>query len=303
MKKKIYATIDIGTNSVLLLIAEMDTSHHITVLEEDADITQLGEGLAALHIISPAAVERTIDVLQRYLVRCKAERVEKIIAVGTEALRRAKNAPAVLQEINTQTGIEIEVISPEREAWLTYLAATRDFGEDITVMDIGGGSTEFIAGKAQLLSIPIGSVTLTESYLPSNPATLPEQTTLVNIIDEHLKTYLKNPSPWKKRTFVATAGTATTIAAMHLKLDSYDQARVHGLSMTQHDVTSIEKIVLPLTTQERAQLPGLHPKRAPFILAGSILLERAMHYLGYDCVMVSDRGLRWGLLYSKITNN
>ncbi|MBI4211808.1 MAG: Ppx/GppA family phosphatase [Deltaproteobacteria bacterium] len=295
------ATIDIGTNSVLLLIAQIAKDGSITVLEEQAEITQLGEGFATDPTIRPAVFERNLTVLKKFAERCRVHAVNTIKVVATEGMRRARNSKEFIAAVKTQTGFEIEIISGEREAELTYKAAAHDFGADITVMDIGGGSTEFIA-KNFSTSIPMGSVILTEQFLQSDPPTESEYKKLVDYIETNLKKNLTIELLHHRTIaqFVATAGTATTVAAMHLKLATYDQAKVHGTSISRQNIESILDQIKSMPLAERITLPGLHPKRAPFIIAGTTLLLKAMEFLGFDTVTVSDRGLRWGMLYSII---
>lgn len=294
-----FATIDIGTNAALLLIAEVSQGK-IKILENRAEIPRLGKGLGFNHALSSEGIQQTLAVVTEYADLCKKHAVERLTAVGTEALRRANNAQEFLTRAEHILGASLEVISGEREATLTHRAATHDFGTDILTVDIGGGSTELIVSEKSsisFVSIPTGSVLLTELYLTTDPVTETEYSALEQNIDvmlkQHATLFLKKR--WK--TLIATAGTATTLAAMHAKLDTYDQERVHGYTLSATDIDELILTLQPLRIQDRKKLVGLHPRRADAILAGATLLRRIMIFLGCNTVTVSDRGLRWGLLY------
>lgn len=298
LKHPLLATIDIGTNSTLLLIGEM-RGGKIIPHEERAEITRLGKGLEASSRIDEQNAEVTIAVLRDYGAACRARSVQKIAIVGTEVLRRATNAQWFVDRVKQELGLDIEIISGEREAEFTYQACEMDFGEDIAVIDIGGGSTEFIT-KEMRVSTKLGSVVLTERFLKSDPVTESEYSQLVEYIENTLDNALRSGWPEHRGVesvsrFIATAGTATTMATMKLRLDTYDHSKVHGSIVMTEEIREIIAQLKPRTVAERMKLPGLHPKRADAILAGATILERAMRFLGFDQITVSDRGLRWGL--------
>ncbi len=292
-----FATIDIGTNTTLLLIAKMSTDGSVIVVEDIAKLPRLGEDLAKQNILTAAAQHRTIAVLQEFKEICDQHNVTNIAAVGTAALRRAENSSEFIKAVATKTGIEIEIISAEKEAQLSFAAAKKDFGKEILVLDIGGGSTELIKPDDRCdnswVSLPFGTVTLTEKFLASDPVTADELQALCAYIDKQIESI----SPAKHATLVATAGTPTTLAAMELKLAQYDHTLVHGFHLQK---TSIETMIAQLESlniKERQKLAGLHPKRADVILAGANILLKIIKHLELKEVVVSDRGVRWGLLY------
>jgi exopolyphosphatase / guanosine-5'-triphosphate,3'-diphosphate pyrophosphatase len=306
----IAATIDVGTNSVLLLIGERQSDNSVRVLEDLARVTRLGEGVAASGVLAAAAAERTMAALREYRARCRELGVADVAAVGTAALRNATTAADFLDRARTELGLTIEVISSEREAQLTYRAASHDFGDEIVVVDIGGGSTEFIAqsrtsenaaSELHLISLPIGCVSLTERLAAHDPVTTPELHVLRMAVHETLGSELDlhefaHPHDLK---LVATAGTATTLAAMHLELAPYDPARVHGSCLKVTDLRDLMNAISEKTLEERRRMPGLLPERADVILAGAVLLHEVMSTLGYAEVTISDRGVKWGLFYEK----
>ena len=294
------ATIDIGTNSVLLLICQKEKDP-IKAIGDFATICRLGEGIGDSRQLKPEAMERAIEVLKNYRSLCDQHRVEKIFAVGTAAIRRAENGNVFIQRVKKELGIDVQVISGEKEAELNWISCSTDFGPEIVVIDIGGGSTEmcWYTGKVEKISIPIGTVFLTEKYCHSDPVTDKEFQKLNNAIQQTLQSQ-RASVPEYKRTIVATAGTATTLASVHQKLDIYQSEKIHGSSLT---LAEIQKIVLELkskTIAERKKIRGLEPKRADVILSGACLLENFVRVSGQSTVLVSDRGVRWGLAYEKL---
>lgn len=289
------ATIDIGTNSVLLLIVEKKQDHSLNILADEAIITRIGEGLGQANQFLSSGMERTLNCLKRYRILCDQHRVEKIIAVGTAAFRKAANAKEFVAQVKKECGFEVEVISGKREARLTWKAASTDFGGDIIVVDIGGGSTEIILSEKQLVSLPVGSVFLTENFCHSDPISEDDYQKICNTIEEQLNSLkLKNKNV---KQLIATAGTATTLGAIQKKMMVYKHHEIHGLQLS---LTEIKKILVELkskTVAERKKIPGLEPLRADVILAGTLLLQKISEYFGFDVITISDRGVRWGLVY------
>lgn len=313
---KSVAAIDIGTNSVLLTIAEAGLNSGVKARLELANITRLGEGVADSGLFNREAMKRTLAVLTEYARVCKEYSVTDILVVGTAAMRRARNSGEFIKRVQDECGLTIEVISGEREAELSFLAASTDFGSNIIVVDIGGGSTEFISGAT--VSIPIGSVLLHEKIVKTDPISDKEFSDIVYEVQEKLKKISPPPdlppqggrenlnapilrqAQDERSILVATAGTATTLAAMKLGLKEYSHSKVHGEALTIADIEKIIDDLKGLTIEDRKKLPGLEPKRADVILPGALILETVMKKLGYDKVTVSDRGVRWGLIYEQV---
>lgn len=291
-----HAAIDIGTHSVLLLILEKQNGG-MRKLADEAALTRIGEGMGHSRRFGAGGMERTLAVLQRYKDLCNRHGVEKITAVGTAAFRKAENAAEFLFQVRNECGLEIEVISGEREAQITWKAASADFGPKIMVVDVGGGSTEIITPE-RMLSLPIGSVMLTENFVCSDPVAEGEYRNICAEIENHLRRsgFDRSATQGLER-LVATAGTATTLGAIHEKIKVYKHDTVHGLVLSIEEIRNIIAGLRIKTVEERKKIPGLEPGRADVILAGSLLVEKTAGHFGFNAVTVSDRGVRWGLLY------
>ena len=295
-----FATIDIGTNSVLLLIGKALPDKNVRIIEDHATVTRIGQNLSKTNLISEESSVRTLDCLIQYSKLCAKHSVTNVAIVGTYALRQAKNSENFLREVKNATGWEIEIISPEREAQLTFNASTHDFGENIIVIDIGGGSTEFIC-KNNWKSFSIGCVNLTENYIKNDPPNDHE----INELRTHVHNLFNlqlDPLSYAHphdRVFVATAGTATTLMAMKLELRNYSAEKVHGQELKLTDLRNIIDLLKSKSINDRKNLIGLAPERADIILPGALILHEAMSYLGFTSVTISDRGVRYGLFYEK----
>ncbi len=293
------AAIDCGTNTVLLTIA--DLGDEVRPVREEAEITRLGEGLARTGRITEAAAERALAVFQRYAQLILEARCDRVLAVGTEALRRASNGAEIVARIDAvlaPVGARLEIIAGQREAALSFAAVRGSFPAlhgVRTVVDIGGGSTELVVGDEAILeviSLPIGSVVLTEAHITHDPPTEDERASLLAAIDLAL-----DGAPRPRGTIVGIAGTVTTYAAIALGMTDYDATRVHGhrlgLAALSREVARLGALRL----DDRRRTPGLAPKRADVIYAGGLILSRVLERAGATECVVSDRGIRWGLLY------
>jgi len=296
------ATIDIGTNTILLLVAEV-ADGAVRVLAERAEITRLGRGIGDGGGLGRPGIERTLAMLAEYATIAAAHGA-RLHAIGTEALRRAPNAQEFLAPAGAILGSAVEVIDGDREAALTFLAALRSFPQLLTgsavVIDIGGGSTEIIVARAGRItfrkSLAIGSVRLTERHIKHDP---PAPTELAAVEDEIVRQLDSVPFPAPPLTLVGTAGTVTSLCAMSLALSSYDPDRVHGHRLS---LAALDREIARLrasTQAEREHMAGLDPRRADVILAGAAILRHIASAAGTSEILVSDRGIRWGLLYEK----
>jgi exopolyphosphatase / guanosine-5'-triphosphate,3'-diphosphate pyrophosphatase len=296
------ATIDVGTNTTLLLVAE-ERGGQIVVLEDQAEITRLGRGIGKDGGLGREGIERTLAALRTYATLARQHQVE-IVAVGTEGLRRASNAQEFLGPAAAILGTPIQVIDGEREAALSFLAAARSFPAEaagsMVVVDIGGGSTEVIVSRAGAVelrrSLPLGSVRLTERHVRHDPATGAEVEAIVKDVSEALDAIALPAGA----ALVGTAGTVTSLAAMAQKLASYDPALVHGYHLTVAQLQQIAAELRASTQDQRERMPGLDPRRADVILAGALILQVIVQRSGAQSALVSDRGIRWGLLYERL---
>lgn len=305
MSPRRSAFIDIGTNAILCLIADIRDTGRFRVLDDLADIARLGQGVDHTGHISPEGEQRALEVLEYYRQHCQNLGVEEIVAVGTSALRDAANSSAVRARFRAKLGFDIRVISGSEEAAYSFLAVQRGltFGDqELMVIDIGGGSTEFIRGNqlgvSRAVSIDIGSVRLTERFLHSDPVKTEEVAPMVAAIDQELaRLPARGIHADTKLTLVGIAGTFTTLAAVYKHLKRYSHGDVHGSTLALNEVRRQSELFQKLTIKERKDIVGMDPKRADVIFAGACLIERIMKDFHADRVIVSDQGVRYGLLH------
>ena len=305
MSPRRSAFVDIGTNTILCVIAEIRDTGRFRVLEDLAEITRLGQDVDRTRRISAAGEERSLAVLRRYRERCDHLGVEEIVAVGTSALRDAHNNADVCARFHQELGCDIRVISGEEEAAYSFLAVQRGLclnGQEILVIDIGGGSTELIRGNASgtslAMSLDLGSVRLTERFLHSDPVRPGEVARMKDAIDEDLEGLAQRGiQPDPAIVLVGIAGTFTTLAAMEKRLASYSHREVHGSLLTRDAVTRQVRRLGEKSIAERREMIGLEPQRADVIFAGAYLVERIMKRYGGERLIVSDQGVRYGLLH------
>lgn len=301
----VVGIIDIGTNSVLLLIVQINADQSITTLHDECRIVRLSSGFDA------DAMERTIVALRDFKATCTKLNCDSIHAVGTAGFRMAKNADALIQRVSNELGINISIIDGKEEARLIYLSCQKDFGHlrNIAVLDIGGGSTEIVTAQ-ESASLPFGVVTLTEQFIHSDPPKRTEIEQLRQFVSTCISSsVVSRPSSANGiRTteygrLIATAGTPTTLAAIHLGLKNYDSKLVHGLRLTVNDISILKNRLEALPLSERSRIPCLPEKRADVIVAGTNVLLIVMDYLNFDSILISDHGLRYGVLHEMIDKN
>jgi exopolyphosphatase/guanosine-5'-triphosphate,3'-diphosphate pyrophosphatase len=305
-----FATIDVGTNTILLLVAELDEDGAFRVLTDRAEIARLGEGVDRTRSLSAAGVERALVVLREYVHACRNFGVEEIAAAGTSALRDALNAKSFLARLKQEFKLDLRVLSGREEAAYSYLAVQKGLqldAQDVLVVDVGGGSTEFILAKDGklhgLASLDVGSVRLTERFLASDPARKEECDRLIQTVDQSLTKLLADWGGEPSRTtMVGIAGTFTTLSAVEKGLTHYSHSEVHGSRLSRAEVERQVELYRARTVAERKQIAGLEPKRADVILAGALAIQRIMTLFDIDEAIVSDQGIRYGLLYERIAN-
>lgn len=298
------ATIDIGTNTTLLLVARVSPDRTLHLVEERAEITRLGRGIGAGGALGAEGIARTLAALQEFTTVARRHQA-KIAAIGTEALRRAPNSAAFLEPAAEIIGKPIEVIDGAREAALTFEAVADAFpaalAGALTVVDIGGGSTEIViavGGDVTFnVSLPLGSVRLTERFIHHDPPRLEELAALTAAVDAALVAVPFRAAGVPPATLVGVAGTVTSLAAMAEALVSYDPARVHGYRLSQAALADQIARLRVGTQAARERIIGLDPRRADVILAGALILQRIAAAAGAGEVQVSDRGIRWGLMH------
>ena len=300
------AVIDIGTNTLLLLVAEIrhrDGHLQLAPIHEACEFGRLGQGLDATGVLDPSAVARSLDIVRSYRATMDRLGVVAVRAVGTQALREADNATDFVTPAEDLLGSPIEVIAGDDEARLVYRAVAEGLprlrGERFIIADVGGGSTEIITSSsdgadiASYISVPIGSVRMHERHLHDDPPTTAQVAALMDDIDRSLSG-LSWPTGAR---LVGSAGTATTIASMALLLEDYDGERVQGHTMTRAAVEGQFERLLALSVAERCELPGLPRQRADVIDAGVAIFVRLLRHLATDEFVINDRGVRWGVAH------
>ncbi|MDK2887324.1 exopolyphosphatase / guanosine-5'-triphosphate,3'-diphosphate pyrophosphatase [Desulfofundulus australicus DSM 11792] len=287
------AVIDIGTNSTRLLVADVQGEKVERVVHFDLVTTRLGEGIGSGYL-KKEAIRRTCGTLKHFLERSHSLRVERVIAAATSAVRDARNREEFLEEAR-RAGLEVTVLSGEEEAYLSYLGVVAGLAvkrSGLVVMDVGGGSTEFIWPQGDLLycrSVNVGAVRMTEGG--HDDAAISR---LLSPVLEQVR--LNSP-----RHLVGVGGTVTTCAAMVQKLAVYDPDRVHGFVISIEEVEDLLDVLSRCTLEERRRLPGLQPERADIITAGLRIVRLVMRELNISCLQVSETDIMHGLAIKAAT--
>ncbi len=298
MRGRRVAAIDIGTNTVLLLVAEElgARSGRLRPVLERATITRLGQGVDASGVLAAEAVERTRACLESYAREISLARAERVAIVGTSAMRDARGGPELQARISSMFGVEARVLTGDEEARLTFAGAVGGLAlpeeDEAAVFDVGGGSTEIVVGSVRgeraprfSRSFDIGSVRLTERHGER-----------MADIERTVRAELAQLPPLPSRTPpIGVAGTVTTLAAVSLGLAPYDGARVHGHVMSAAEVRRVVRELADMSVETRRRVPGMEPARADVIIAGGVIVETLLGLWNSDSLVVSDRGVRWGL--------
>jgi exopolyphosphatase/guanosine-5'-triphosphate,3'-diphosphate pyrophosphatase len=297
------AALDIGTNTVLLLIVESDGPPQFRVVQDRHAIARLGENVDKTGTISEEAFQRFRIVLIEHLDAIRHHHVDTIRAIATSAMRDAKNASEIVKRIQKEFGITVEIISGDAEAGLTFRGALVGLSlpeptKRIAVLDIGGGSTELSFGSHSAFehgtSMNIGALRMTERL----GRTTEERKRNIVMVTDEIRQSLQAALATKQQiaNLVAVAGTPTTLAAMAMELESFNENRIHGYPLTLEVVENLFGEIQSLSLDElNARYPSVHPGRADILLAGSLILREAMVALGMNQVLVSTHGLRYGI--------
>lgn len=296
-----YAAIDIGTNTVLLLI--VDVRKELEDVLDISTITRLGEGLKEKGYLSQEAMTRTFSALDAYKGLIDKNKVLDVYCVGTSALREAKNSGVFLKLVKEKLGFAIQIISEREEAYCTYLSVKNDCSikaDDFIIVDIGGGSTEVIKGDKEkfidFFSIPIGSVKLTEMFVKHDP---PEEKEIESLVD-FIQGSLSIPFDGKNRQVIGTAGTITNLASIILGMESYDKGKIHGFRISYKDVENVIGKLKCMATAERRRMKGMEKGREDIILQGIILMREIMSYFCTKELTVSANGVRYGVIFERL---
>jgi len=299
----VYAGIDIGTLTVRLLIARIESDGTLQQIASERRIVRLGEGLQASRRLQPVAMTRAVDTLRSWMPVIEQAGAQHITAVATSAVRDAINREEFLDEVKRATGLEVEMISGKEEARRSLLGVQAGLPSGIErflALDIGGGSTEFIKAapghRAVMISLDEGVVRLTESCLKGDPVRSDEVASAKARMRLHLEGIARDLGSMEGYQLVGTAGTITTLAAMDQRLETYAPLRIHNYRLSLEALHRIMEELVPRTHAERRTLPGLEAGREDLILAGTLILLEVMERFGFQECLVSDYGLREGVL-------
>jgi exopolyphosphatase/guanosine-5'-triphosphate,3'-diphosphate pyrophosphatase len=297
------AVIDLGTNTVRLLVAELCPGGGWSALHAEQRVTRLGEGLRTTGVLGDAAMARTAVAVADYVARARADGASRVRVVGTSAVRDARNGRAFAERLARETGTRVDVISGDEEARLTLRGLGRGLtlGGTTVAFDIGGGSTEYVLARDATLvaavSLVLGVVPLAERFPFPHGLDPTRYAALLHEIREQLARELPGAiADARIDELVGTAGTVTTLAALDLGLVHYDPERVHGHRLTGAAVDRLLGRLGALTVAERGALPCLEPGRADLIIPGTAIVMATMEQLRIDALVVSEYGLREGIM-------
>lgn len=307
MTAKRLAAVDIGTNSTRLLVADANGREApLSTLDRRMTITRLGQGVNATRRLHPDAVDRTLAVLAEYRHTLDEVGVEGVRATATSAVRDATNREDFLLPAKGILGTTPEVLTGEEEGRLTFLGATAGLRDPAPylVVDIGGGSTEFIVGTSEpesLMSIDVGCVRLTEAYLHSDPPAPEELSQAISVVGLHLDDVDRLlPGAIDAKTLIGVAGTVTTVAAVELGLPEYDSDALHHFRLTHAAAEDVFRTLATEPADARRHNPGLEPGRVDVIVGGAIVLVAVMRHFGAEEMLVSEADILDGLIRSQL---
>jgi exopolyphosphatase/guanosine-5'-triphosphate,3'-diphosphate pyrophosphatase len=305
-----FAALDLGSLTVRLAVAEPAPAGQFRVLLHHREITGLGRGLAATNDLAPEAMARTLKALQTFKQLMTAQGVEVFRAVGTQALRQARNRQVFLDRLRDTLGLAVEVLAPEAEARLsltgvlTSLAPKVLTAPEVLVFDVGGGSSEFAimrpGQEPVFVSLPLGVLTLSQARplgdppRPEKVAALQEELTarLGSFYQEAIRPHLEGGP-----CLVGTAGAVTTLAALQLQLRTYDPNKINNLVLTRNQVAALAGLLAGLPEAARARLPGIEPAKAGVMVAGALIVLTILTVCRADSLVVIDAGLLEGVLH------
>jgi exopolyphosphatase/guanosine-5'-triphosphate,3'-diphosphate pyrophosphatase len=300
-----YAVIDIGTNSIRMLLAEVkdgEIKNSTKVLE----MTRIGKGVNKTKRLSDDAMDRSIDALRKFKDLAIDYGASEIKAIATSAVRDALNKDEFITRVKEELGMEIDVISGEKEAELGFagvIYGNMSKSQDILVIDIGGGSTEFIIGVGNEIkyrtSIDVGAVRMTDKHISTDPISDDEFNNLAQNIEKILRDVIVKIKEYNIEEVFGIGGTVTTLAAIDQNLDIYDRNKVHNYKLKTYEIEDMIDRFKSLNNDARKKIKGLQPKRADIILAGSIILYEILKALGVEQIIISDYDNLEGYIFSE----
>ncbi len=303
------AVIDIGTNSVKLLVGDI-ADGHVTPAHEAGEQTRLGQGLYESQRLHPDAIARTVDCVTRFTATAWEMGADSIRVIATSATRDAQNGPELVQAIQEHTNLQTEVISGTTEADWVYRGVLSDASlaqHPLLILDVGGGSTEFIVSvngeRRYDHSFQLGTVRLLENFPPADPPTMDNLATcqlwMKDLLEKSASPAIQPllpPHGSPETLLVGTGGAALILARIHLGLTDFSREQMEGLSISAQDVTAIRQHLWSLPLFQRRQIIGLPPERADVMLMGALIYESVLHHFGIQALRVTTRGLRHAAL-------
>jgi exopolyphosphatase/guanosine-5'-triphosphate,3'-diphosphate pyrophosphatase len=297
------AAIDCGTNSIRLLIADLPPDHGpLTEVTRQLEIVRLGEGVDRTGQLAPEAIERTRVALAGYAQEIDEAGADRVRMVATSASRDAGNADEFRSMVKATLGVEPEVITGDEEARLSFTGAVRGLPPArYLVVDIGGGSTEFVVGESEVdaaVSVDIGCVRMTERHLHSDPPTEAQVAAASADIRAAVDHALREVSGTGADEVIGLAGSVTTVTAIALRLNTYQRNRIHHARVIRADVERVTADLLAMTKKQRLDSPVMHPGRADVIGAGALILNTVLERAGADSVIASEHDILDGIAWS-----
>jgi exopolyphosphatase / guanosine-5'-triphosphate,3'-diphosphate pyrophosphatase len=293
------AVIDVGSNSTRLLVADVDGG--VSVLERQSRVTRLGRGVDLSGQLSDEAIEAACAAIGDYISICHQSGAEKVTAIATSAVRDASNGSAFVAELRERFALSARVLDGDEEARLTYRGASAEETPEIPtlVIDIGGGSTEMIVGAGSEIafhaSLQAGVVRHTERHLSADPPTAVELEELADDVRGLIADALCGHDEVRPSAGIAVAGTPTSLAAVDLRLEPYDPAKVHGHVLALETIQHLLSQFASAPLSERSTIPGLHPDRAATIIAGCVILIEAMRAFDLERIQASEHDILYGM--------
>ncbi|WP_432404954.1 Ppx/GppA phosphatase family protein [Wukongibacter sp. M2B1] len=298
-----YCVIDIGTNSIRMLTAEIENGY-ITENRKVLEMTRIGEGVDRTKTLSKKAIDRSIVALKKFKSEAASNGIKEIKVIATSAVRDAVNRDVFLKRSKDELGMDIEVISGEKEAELGFLGVISGIDEvveDLLVIDIGGGSTEFIIGNSKGIkyskSLDVGAVRMTDKHIENDLISDTEMNNLTEDIRQIINEIVIKLEKFSVKEVAGIGGTATSLAAIAQSLENYDREKVHNYNLTIEEISNMINIFKRCNNEDRRKIKGLQPKRADIILAGSKILYEILKALDIRKIRVSDYDNLEGYIY------
>ncbi len=291
--------VDLGTNTTRLLVADVEDGR-VDELLRRTRITRLGEGVDERRRLLPVPIARVRNCLSEYRRELEGLAAERTLAIATSAVRDAENSAAFLGEIEWSYGFETRLLSGHEEALLTFrgVASAREIGDRTLIVDLGGGSTELVVGGPDGVefhdSLDMGSVRMTERFLPSDPPSEQELSACAAAVRSLLAERVPDDVRDSLAIAIGVAGTVTTLAALDLGLDEYDAERVHGHRIPAEGVEAQLRRLASVPLAERRRIPALEPERAPVIVAGAVIVREMLAHFGLPAIEASERDIMDG---------